>query len=175
MRRVFVVMMIAMMSTAVFAQDKSSPRAQELVARYQQALKSDSRKAVIDAWNAINANPQAKEYMKKTSPKTYQSFELQGIAIQLENLQRKYAVAGTPGAGGAAEGAKAGVTQKGKKETNSDLDNNDTIQKALTNTQRVQKFPNQERTANSVRVKNFANQDRMSNQDKIKNRLKSKQ
>ena len=61
---------------------------------------------------------------------------------------------------------------KGQKKTNSDLDNSDTNQKAISNAARVQAFPNQARISNTARMQNFTHKGNTSNQDRIKNRLK---
>ncbi len=170
----FILIFLISSQAAVYSEDVADKNkaAEELIQHYKVALQGDSRAAIREAWEALNKDPKIKEYLEKKYPQVFQSFELQGIAIRLEDLQKQYLAVSGPGGNPEKKPAKLKTAER---KNNNNLDLNSSNQRSVSNTKRVQEFPNQDSISNTEHVKNFKNQDSVSNQDLIQHRLKAKQ
>ena len=96
MKKVLIVIFLTLgLNFSVYAQ--APLKVPEVISTYLEALKTKNRKMINIAWENLDQDKVAIEYLKRNMPKVYRSYRLKAIAYRLEDLSNKVA-AEPPGA-----------------------------------------------------------------------------
>jgi hypothetical protein len=94
--RMIVVALTAFLMCSAAMAVPSDEESKRLIQSYVDAVETGDLGLIKTAWNNLNGNPEAVEYMRVHYPKLNYLFEVRGLYFEMDKIEEQYAKEGAP-------------------------------------------------------------------------------